>query len=226
MTELELSIQHSFARMTFSPPRGVAPAAPAARRPGFFDEVPKRLHSLYSNTQEENDELLGGAARFGDAFACSVLIGNGANVNCVNNRGWSPLHEVVSYHTVPNPDCVRFLLRAGALVNKEDVCVKPHGQRGWTPLHLAIAHGKCTAVKMLLRAGAKFIPELPHHGRTVQSSRAWILFDGWEKYVRQRKRKLAVFVAKLAPLPDDAARLVVDFYFGAVGYVEASEVPA
>ena len=187
----------------------------------FFDEVPEHLHSLCSNTQEENDELLCGAAQFGDVIACHDLAGHGANVNCVDGRGWSPLRWAVFCNTeasvsysVGSVECVRFLLRAGALVNEA-------GEGKVTLLNLAIAHAKCTAVKMLLRAGAKYDQqELPQPNRRPQNEGAWALFDGWEEYVRQRKRMLAVFVAKLAPLPDDAARLIVDFYFGAVQPLE------
>ena len=179
----------------------------------FFDEVPERLHSLYSNTQEDNDELLCGAAQFGDVIACHDLIAHGANVNCDDGRGWSPLNWAIFCQ--PKPECIRFLLRAGALVTPLNLY-----DPGLTPLNFAIAFGKCTAVKMLLRAGAKFDQRHPHPSRTPQNGAAWALFDGWEEYVRQRKRMLAVFVAKLAPLPDDAARLVVDFYFGAVRPLE------
>ena len=41
---------------------------------------------------------------------------------------------------------------------------------------------------------------------------------GWKEYARQHRRVLAGLVAKCAPLPNDAAQLVVEFWCPEGGY--------
>ena len=222
-------------------PLGMVVPVPVARRRDFFNEVPERLIDFCTNTQEENDELLRRAALFGDALACFVLIGSGANVNGVDVCGNSPLRLSLLTHPEPKPDAVAKLLAAGAEVSAGD-------------LHAAVKTQKVKVVQLLLHdIQARALPDLGRlrdfalqyanrpnvvkvllrggivlGNMSIKSRRgneaACALVDqirragGWEEYARQHKCMLAAFVVKLAPLPDDAAGLVVDFYCPKGGY--------
>ena len=77
----------------------------------------------------------------------TTCLEGGANPKARDKDKWTPLHWAASINK--NPDIIRMLLNAGALVNKRV-------NRGWTPLHLAAAFGENPAVvKALIDAGAK-----------------------------------------------------------------------
>ena len=72
------------------------------------------------------------------------LINNGANVNCKDNYGWTPLMVAVRQNKVR---IVEYLLEAGADVN----CVSVSG---WTSLRIAASSGFTQLAKILIAAGA------------------------------------------------------------------------
>lgn len=59
------------------------------------------------------------------------LIERGADVNAVNDGGWTPLHHAIEKG---HENVVRMLIGAGANVNVRQ-------NDGWTPLHQAVASG-------------------------------------------------------------------------------------
>ncbi len=73
------------------------------------------------------------------------LIANGANVNEVTQRGWTPLMFAARFG---NCETVQLLIKAGARINITDV-------DGWTPLHASIWLRKTETTRLLLEAGAK-----------------------------------------------------------------------
>ena len=99
--------------------------------------------------------------------------------------------------------CIKLLIRAGALVNEA--------------LYVAADQGDRDVVKILLCAGAE-IPKEDITDRTMWTAAALDAIDsvrsagGWEKHAKQHERVLTGLVTKCAPIPDDAARLVVGFW--------------
>ena len=83
-----------------------------------------------------------------------------------------------------------------------------------------IALSKCSRapVKILLRAGAGTATEHPRIQRHDGNAAAFEVVDrvkavgDWKAYAGKHQRVLAGLVSKCAPLPDDAARLVVGFW--------------
>jgi ankyrin repeat protein len=78
-----------------------------------------------------------------------LLISHGADINAPNRHkvfgpGNRPLHAAVY---MDRPDVVDVLIAAGAEVSSTD-------DAGWTPLHLAVANGRCGIARHLLQAGA------------------------------------------------------------------------
>lgn len=93
------------------------------------------------------------ALRAHDLDGLSVAIRRG-DVNALTVEGtWrrAPLHEAVSELEDGGPvDAVILLLRAGALVDQRD----GSGERGATPLLVAVFRGSIEATRVLLAAGA------------------------------------------------------------------------
>ena len=84
------------------------------------------------------------AATAGDVAKLNRLIKAGADVNAVNEDGWTPLHSAVyGGHT----DAVIALIKAGADINAVN-------EIGWTPLHNAAYSGHTDAIIALIKAGA------------------------------------------------------------------------
>jgi hypothetical protein len=181
-----------------------APAQPSSPRsprgPGFWAVVPERLEDLEMNTPEENDELLCAAARFGDAIACSELIEWGAKLNYVDEHGLSPLH-------------LKDLLRGCAKLCAPCpiIKVKVGGE---------IKEAAYAMVAQIRRAYS--MPIIEYSGEIKEAAYAMVdqiqRAGGWKEYARQHKRVLAGLVTKCAPLPNDAARLVVEFWCPEGGY--------
>ena len=118
------------------------------------------------------------------------------------------------------------LLKAGAMVDCPDYW-------GFTPLLRALeGEGRRDLVKVLLRAGAA-IPEgettveryicdeyvgVDDSLRGEHNKDAFAVLDrvkkagGWAEFAKQHERILVGLVTKCARIPDDAARLVVEFW--------------
>ena len=73
-----------------------------------------------------------------------LLIEHGADVDCTDDLGRTPLHLASE---VGRPRAIQLLLEYGADVNK-----RMH--RGRTPLHLSICSGDVEVVRLLLQHGA------------------------------------------------------------------------
>ena len=110
---------------------------------------------------------------------------------------------------------MRLLIQAGARVNYS---TSLYDVPGWTPLHRAIDHGRCDLVKALLRASAEIRAYPNNLNRKSSNEAAFAAVDrvkkagGWAEFAKQHERVLVGLVTKCAPIPDDAARLVVEFW--------------
>ena len=217
-----------------------ARAVPAWRERYYLDEIPQSLSDFYMNTQEENDKLLCNAAEFGDALCCFVLIESGANVNCVCDYGFSPLDHALLTSYPPRPDVVAKLLAAGADFSAHDLisAVKTQNvkvvqlllQAGALVNKFRLRDGSAAlqfanrpnVVKVLFRG--RVAVEVRIERREGWNEAACAMMDqirragGWKEYARQHKRVLAGLVAKCAPLPDEAARIIVEFWCPEGGY--------
>jgi len=177
------------------------------------------------STGSGKDPPLGEAALRGCASNVALLLAAGADVNTVDCVGDTALnHAVRSSRGEPTHvglrgerlvvrcrselregcvSCIKLLIRAGALVNEA--------------LYVAADQGDRDVVKILLCAGAE-IPKEDITDRTMWTAAALDAIDsvrsagGWEKHAKQHERVLAGLVSKCAPIPDDAARLVVAFW--------------
>jgi ankyrin repeat protein len=110
----------------------------SAQIPEFFDANNKTaISSLMSASIDEdvqavkffikyspaiiNQKNIGGAtalhiiSRKGNLEICKILIKNGANIDVIDNEGWTPLMRAI---TSKNSDLVKFLLDHGADINK------------------------------------------------------------------------------------------------------------
>ena len=128
-----------------------------------------------SMSSEMKDECLLAYAKQGDMEQIKQMIASGANINCSDEWGRTPLFNAAAYgHSdcvklllesgadiaasdsvlamaagSGNPECVRILIEAGADVNLTT------GSDKWTPLHFAAFNGHCECVKLLIAKGAK-----------------------------------------------------------------------
>ena len=73
------------------------------------------------------------------------IIKKGGDVNAVNVRGSTPLHEA-AYNGYP-PDATRILLKAGGNVHSRD-------EQGNTPLHIAVSRGYDDIAEFLAKNGS------------------------------------------------------------------------
>ena len=72
----------------------------------------------------------------------SDLLMRGANVNWMNNQGWTALH----WASFGRPDIMKVLLRASPNINQQNI-------DGCTPLHYACKYGHIDCIKLLLITG-------------------------------------------------------------------------
>jgi len=149
------------------------------------------------------------AAGYGHPKLVAALINAGANVNCHNSAGWTPLHFACRRHP-PSVECVELLLNAGAAVNATTNCRAPRR----TPLDIAINRGTQERIyPTLLRAGATHSQETTD--AYLQKVRA---AGGIENYERAHLATLtATFTSKLR-LPARPTRRVVEYAFHAGDY--------
>ena len=154
------------------------------------------------------------AAGYGHPKLVAALINAGANVNCHNSAGWTPLHFACRRHP-PSVECVELLLNAGAAVNARGFL----DDRG-TPLDYAIDKGNQRRIyPTLLRAGAilsretaerktSFFGEPSSYLRKVRAT------GGIKKYERAHLNAIAAtFIPKLPLLPPEMVRRVVEYAF-------------
>lgn len=100
------------------------------------------------------------AVFIGDADLLSMILGEGADVNQVDEQGSTPLHIAAAQGIFLNfrkPksltfrsahfDCVKMLLEKGATVNALN-------KQAQTPLHVALLSGATEVIRFLLRQGA------------------------------------------------------------------------
>ena len=70
-----------------------------------------------------------------------ILLENGADVNCVNEEGYMPLHVAAQSKSLKN---VQLLIKFGANVNGR-------GAGDWLAIHFAILNKSTTIVQFLIR---------------------------------------------------------------------------
>ena len=101
-----------------------------------------------SNMDDSSTPPLLHAAEQGDAELVEELLNGGAQVNCVDQLGWTPLHEAAMSNK--EPSLCALLLRHRASVT----AVNKYGE---TPLHMAAANESSAAIeicRLLLELGA------------------------------------------------------------------------
>ncbi len=107
----------------------------ALRRGADLDYVPVLYHGRTPLQQ---------AALLVKIPAMRYLLRQGANPNCADRSGWTPLHLAGEYG---QDTMISMLLEAGAEVDARD-------EDGWTPLMYAVRNGNTSSVRLLLEAGA------------------------------------------------------------------------
>jgi len=106
------------------------------------------------------------ATQAGRTEAAKLLLEAGANINCRDDRGQTPLHRMldnrvrVSSRYPPSKDMAELLLVKGADVNLKD-------KDGRTPLHLAAESADADIVELLLDKGAKVDEKNDESGATA-----------------------------------------------------------
>ena len=100
--------------------------------------------------KRDNSQPLHLAARYGQQAAAVALLERGADVNAINARGNSALHE--SCANIEGAEVVRTLLRWRT--NLEVYNDNENGERLMTPLHVAAESGSISSMRQLLQRGA------------------------------------------------------------------------
>eukprot|EP00640_Fibrocapsa_japonica_P006397 CAMPEP_0113944522 /NCGR_PEP_ID=MMETSP1339-20121228/34474_1 /TAXON_ID=94617 /ORGANISM="Fibrocapsa japonica" /LENGTH=179 /DNA_ID=CAMNT_0000949751 /DNA_START=198 /DNA_END=737 /DNA_ORIENTATION=- /assembly_acc=CAM_ASM_000762 len=99
-------------------------------------------HGNANGTSDFGEELLA-AARSGNISTVQSLLKQGANPECMNNYGSTPLILSSIKGHLP---VIKALLKAGAGTDHQ-------GPDGWTALHGACFYGRVEAASLLLEAG-------------------------------------------------------------------------
>ncbi|XP_075223019.1 uncharacterized protein LOC142325317 [Lycorma delicatula] len=94
----------------------------------FAERNPLSVSSLTAAVENDTRDVL------------QDLIKKGRNVNIIDNRGWTPLHEAALLDHI---ECIKILLEAGARVNATT-------HQGETPLFIACKNKNLESVKLLL----------------------------------------------------------------------------
>ena len=92
----------------------------------------------------EADAALIRAVKRGDINTLKDLIRAGADVNCSDTQGWTPLFHAAG---IGSSEIMRLLIASGADLDS-------HRDKGFTPLFLAILSRHLEAIRLLLDAGA------------------------------------------------------------------------
>ncbi len=131
------------------------------------------------------------AARWGEVPCADLLLEYGADSDCVDIPGLSPLGLAAAEG---RSDVVSFLLERGAHIR----------QTGWTALHAASAGGHGEAVELLLAAGAEANPRnwadrTPLHGAVLSGSpevARMLLQDGADVHAKDKDGKTSLAYAQ------------------------------
>jgi ankyrin repeat protein len=92
------------------------------------------------------------------ADATALLIDFGANMNCTNNAGNTPLHVAAARNAV---DCARWLLIRGAKMN---ICNKS----GQTVSQVATTSASTEVIDLISKFSPEFIGEFMEHNLIVR----------------------------------------------------------
>jgi hypothetical protein len=85
------------------------------------------------------------AAKHGDLIALRQAVHSGADLDCTDSQGWTPLFHAAGRGDI---EAVKFLVQAGADVK----------ENGFTALFSAVGSGRVETVRVLLDAGAEVVP--------------------------------------------------------------------
>lgn len=101
------------------------------------------------------------AAKEGDVQEVKGLLDKGADVNARDERGYTPLHELIPWGKTENnrTEIASLLIEAGADVNART-------EEGNTPLHLAAGRDSTEVAFLLIEAGADVNARESRYGKT------------------------------------------------------------
>jgi ankyrin repeat protein len=142
------------------------------------------------------------AAEMYDDRITKMLIQSGADVNCLNDEGFSPLHKAAAMGRRVN---ARLLLNANANIEATD-------EEGITPLRRAFENGHDDVVRLLLNRGANtgsayvgpFTPRYAHTSKEgFEAARQAIL---WWVEENRKKSQVAKGTTNGTPEPRIAAK--------------------
>ena len=117
------------------------------------------------------------AAFWGDIKDAESEIGKGANVNALDDNGWTPLYSAVSEG---NKEMVAFLIKRGARIDVTD-------KNGWSIIDEGNFKGEQELVDMLTEEQARrenrYKASVQHFGSLIISDRMTPVYSEWfEKY--------------------------------------------
>lgn len=98
---------------------------------------------IYEDLESWNKKLLS-AAVTGDNNSVDECVSHGAQINCRDKSGWTPLHMAACRG---HAETINLLISKGAVIDSKD-------NRGWTPLHRAAYWGNTDTVVLLMSTGA------------------------------------------------------------------------
>jgi ankyrin repeat protein len=105
------------------------------------------LPNIHITDDYEKNTALHYAARYNYTRCIDYLISNGANVNCINSQGQSPVFFAVDRG---HDKSLELLCQNGANLNLQDTVYKKH----WSPIFYAISNSDYRCVELLIRYGA------------------------------------------------------------------------
>jgi len=95
-------------------------------------------------SQEESNKLLLNTAKDGNFYLVNVALGEKANINARDEKGYTPLHLAACSIA---SDVIKLLIERGADINAQD-------SEGRTPLHVAAQYGRYNAAEALIERRA------------------------------------------------------------------------